>query len=157
MRARVIANGTDMGVYEGRDKLQVLDAYAQDAGYEDYPDLHDQVGDEDDEVEVITVDDNTLALTQAELDQLKTASIVIAYDTETGEYVDWAIGEAVGTTDLDVDLDANPTYDVYMPETVEGNDTYTPYPYPSRCIQCGRWDVDTAEGEVCRSCSEGGE
>jgi hypothetical protein len=58
MYARVIANGTDMGVYEGDDEDAVLDAYARDAGYADYADLLDSVPDaspEDVELEAVGI------------------------------------------------------------------------------------------------------
>lgn len=40
---QVTANGTDMGTYQGEDEDGALDAYAQDAGYDDYDDLIEQV------------------------------------------------------------------------------------------------------------------
>lgn len=45
MQAQVIANGTPMGVYHGDGKRDVLDAYARDAGYEDFADLLERVPD----------------------------------------------------------------------------------------------------------------
>lgn len=45
MKARVYANGEDMGVYEGGSDDAILDAYAQDAGYQDFADLLEQVPD----------------------------------------------------------------------------------------------------------------
>jgi len=43
---RIFANGTDMGTYWGDDEENALDAYAQDAGYEDYEALADEHGDD---------------------------------------------------------------------------------------------------------------
>lgn len=43
---QITANGTDMGTYQGETAEDALDAYAKDAGYEDYEDLASQHGDD---------------------------------------------------------------------------------------------------------------
>jgi len=43
---RIFANGTDMGTFWGDDQEDALDAYAQDAGFEDYDALVEAHGDE---------------------------------------------------------------------------------------------------------------
>jgi len=42
----ITANGTDMGVYWGADEEDALDAYARDAGYDDYDALAGEHGDD---------------------------------------------------------------------------------------------------------------
>ncbi|AFH21688.1 hypothetical protein OSG_eHP7_00035 [environmental Halophage eHP-7] len=43
---QLVANGTDMGTYQGADEEDALDAYARDAGYTDYDELAEEHGDE---------------------------------------------------------------------------------------------------------------
>jgi hypothetical protein len=51
---RILANGTDMGAYEGSDPEAALDAYAQDAGYTNYDDLLARVpGSSREEAEIV--------------------------------------------------------------------------------------------------------
>lgn len=43
---RISANGTDMGTFWGETEEDALDAYAQDAGFEDYDALAEAHGDD---------------------------------------------------------------------------------------------------------------
>lgn len=52
----ITANDTDMGEYHGETAAQALDAYARDAGYEDYADAAAQFGDDARAVEIDTLE-----------------------------------------------------------------------------------------------------
>lgn len=53
---QIVANGIDMGIYEGADADEALDAYARDAGYPDYATLCDDIGADPSEARAIAID-----------------------------------------------------------------------------------------------------
>lgn len=54
---QISANGTDMGEYVGATEQEALDAYASDAGYENFADLLERVpGATRDEVSIIELE-----------------------------------------------------------------------------------------------------
>lgn len=58
---QISANGTDMGEYTGETEQDALDAFASDAGYENFADLLERVPDATlDEVEVFEIDQHTV-------------------------------------------------------------------------------------------------
>ena len=58
----IAANGTMMGEYKGADESAAIDAYARDAGYDDFADLLANVpGSTREEVEAFEIDTDKLA------------------------------------------------------------------------------------------------
>lgn len=57
----IAANGNLMGEYKGADKSAAIDAYARDAGYDDFADLLNQIeGSSIDELDVFEIDTEKL-------------------------------------------------------------------------------------------------
>ena len=58
---KVVVNHFDMGIFEGEDEAAALEAWAQDAGYQSFADMDEQVESEKpDEYEVVEMDADAL-------------------------------------------------------------------------------------------------
>ena len=121
----IYANNFDMGVFEAEDVDAALEAYAQEAGYQSFADMNEQLG-SDAEYDVVEVEASASDKKQGEEKKMKKFKIVVNHFNMgifEGEDEDAALevyAQEAGYAsfaDMNERLETGPGHDVY--EVVE--------------------------------------